>query len=664
MMADKSSVEKLKEQLYSRGAGPNVESTARTPLTARREAPARSAWSGMRSVGKNEPAADAANASAKKETPLDAEPVVLQMTRHPDKKHSTAYYFLWSSFAFFVIAAAVAAWALLGGGNTISPSNIDMQIVAPSLVDSGKSMTIEYIIDNRNTAPLKVADLVIDYPEGTRDPNDTTKALQHGRVTIGDIRSGEQVRETSTAVFFGAEGTQGRITVTLEYQIAGSNAIFVKQADVMFTIGSAPVLLSISSPNEAISGQPFSMDIAVVSNSTTPIQNVAVEARYPFGFSVVSTTPSADVGNTLWRLGTLQPGMTQTIHLTGTLAGADGDQRVIHFLLGSESDPTETSLAVPIQSMPQTITVRKPFISGQITLDNQTGATIAEPLGKTLQGSLVWQNNLTESVSDLTLTLTLTGSALDPSSVTATNGFFDSTKNQIVWTSQQNPSLATVGPGATGNVQFYFSTLQPSSGVLTNPQLTLNLTVNAARQTGATAPEAVSSAAQMIVHLASSVALTAQALHFTGPLNNTGPMPPKVGQQTTYTILWAVKNSSNTIAGAKVSATLPPYVSFIGAGTAGNENISYDSPSRTVTWSLGDVKAGAGYALPLRQATFQVALTPSLSQIGLTPPLTGDVLFSGTDRFAQAQVQSTASSVSTYLRTDSGFQPGMEMIAR
>ena len=667
-MADKSSVEKLKAELYSRKEAPVVEPTDRTPLVPHRAEPVRSSWSGMRSVSAEgseiPPKNDASPAPSEVPTPA-RQPFFGELSRDAHaKKHSFVFYFLWGSIAFFIIAVGIAAYALLGGGNTISPSNIDLEIIAPSLVDSGKNMTIQYLINNRNAAPLKAADLIIDYPEGTRDPNNTTRALPHDRIIIGDVQSGQQLKQTSSAVFFGAEGTAEEIQVTLEYQIAGSNAIFVKKANILFTIGSAPALLSIVSPTEAISGQPFSMDITVSSNSISPLQNIAIEGRYPFGFAVADTSPAADVGNTLWRLGTLDAGASQTVRLTGALTGADGDQRVFHFLIGSESDPTETSLAVPLLSMSQTLTVRKPFISGQITIDGQTGATIAEPLGKTLQGSIAWQNNLSESVSDLTLTLSLKGAALDPLSVSAIGGFYDSTKNQIVWNSQQNPAFSTVAPGASGIVQFYFATASPSKNALTNPQLALNLTVGAVRQVGNSAPENITSAAQAVINLASSVSLGAQALHFSGPLNNSGPMPPVVGKQTTYTILWTISNSSNTIAGAKAWATLPPYVTFLGAGTVGGEQVAYDEPSRTITWNLNDLKAGAGYGLPLRQAVLQVGLTPSISQVGQEPKLTGDVSFAGTDRFAQAQVTTTAPAPTTHLSTDSGFQPGMDAVIK
>jgi hypothetical protein len=164
----------------------------------------------------------------------------------------------------------------------------------------------------------------------------------------------------------------------------------------------------------------------------------------------------------------------------------------------------------------------------------------------------------------------------------------------------------------------------------------------------------------MQVTLSSNTSVTAQTLHFEGPFSNSGPVPPRAEDETSYTIVWTVRNSSNAIANAAVAANLPPYVRFISA--ASGSGITYDDASRTVRWNLGDITAGAGYTLPERQAAFQVAFTPSSSQIGDAPPLTGAAVLTGQDRFAQVPVQASAEAPTTRLTGDGDFEPGMEIV--
>jgi hypothetical protein len=635
---DKSGVEKLKDKLYSRKETPHIEDV-RTPLeTHMSDVPV--GWQG------EEKQAEIQNLS-----PVEK------------KTMSFSTKFFIGSFIFFIVATAVATLVFFGGGNLISPQNIDLEVVAPSLIDGGKASTFQIIATNRNQSDLVLVDMIIDYPDGTRSAADATVPLTHERQSIGTIRTGEQIKRSVSGIFYGQEGSQQSLKIKLEYSVAGSNAVFEKQAEATFTIGSSPVSLLIDAPSEAISGDPVSMNVTVRSNSTTPINNVVLEGQYPFGFSVTSATPQADAGGTLWRLGTLSPGETQTIKLVGAIQGQDGDERVFRFSVGSNSDQTDTRIKVPFLTVPQTLTVHKPFVSGNISVEGQSGKTVSVTPGKVLQGTVHWQNNLSDALSDVELVLSFSGPALDKTSINAFSGFYQSSNSSIIWSKSQDASLGNVPPGGTGDYQFTFASLPPGAGnvLITNPTISLNLEVRGTRQGGSSVPEKIGSAASLQVALASAASLTAQTFHFSGPFTNIGPMPPRAEAATTYTIVWTVKNASNALANTVVSAVLPPYVQF-GSAIQG-EGVTYDSGSRTVRWPIGELKAGVGYTLAARQAVFQVTLVPSTSQVGQTPALTGATTLTGQDRFAQVNVTSQAAAPTTKISGEAGFSSGMDIVA-
>lgn len=74
----------------------------------------------------------------------------------------------------------VFGYAFFYGGNTISPKNIDVQVISSSVIDGASLATFQIIIDNRNQTPLQLADLSVTYhPIYTRDPNDQTKSFTH-----------------------------------------------------------------------------------------------------------------------------------------------------------------------------------------------------------------------------------------------------------------------------------------------------------------------------------------------------------------------------------------------------------------------------------------------------------------------------------------------------
>jgi hypothetical protein len=640
----KGSVESLKDKLYSRESGVHIDPEERTPLSPH-EAHVSKTWENDVIV-----------------EPTPAEPMNLSPKKRKGKL-SVALKFFIGSMVFFCIAAAAAAFMFFFGGNSISPQHIDLSVVMPSVIDGGKPANMQILINNRNPADLKLVDLIITYPAGTRDPKNPTASLTHDRQSLGVIAAGEQVKRTAQAIFYGQEGQSQHVSVQLQYSIEGSNAVFEKDAVANFTVGSSPVSISVSAPSEAIANQQFGMDITVQSNALDPVNDIVIKGQYPFGFTVENSTPSATAGGTLWRLGTMKPGETKVIHLTGTLDGQDGDTRVFYFIAGTTADQTDTQIKVPLLSVPQTLVVRRAFITAQISVNNQSGKNISASSGTPLQGTVTWTNNLPDTVSDVIVKLSLKGPTLDPSSISSQSGFYQSSDNTILWSKDQNSALGSVAPGASGTLPFTFSTLPVGSGgtLYSNPVIDLNVTVQAARQGQGDVPETVSSAAASRVLLSSAAHLQAQAFHFTGPFANTGPMPPQAEQNTTYSIVWTVTNSSNTIANAAVSATLPQYVTFVSAQSG--SGITYDAKSRTVTWTLGDVKAGTGYTLSARTGAFQVSLFPSASQVGQAPTLTNQATLVAQDRFAQVGVSATVDAPTTQLQSDAGFGANMGTVA-
>ena len=636
----KGSIDGMKDSLYSRQHAPILHPDHRTLLDPE---------------GKEHPPVTWEDAKIEPDTPKTS---VVPEPTSPKPRMSFAIKFFIASFAFFVGAIGVAGYMFFVGSNTVSPQNIDLQVIAPTVIDGGKPTTFQVLINNRNQSPLQLVDLSIDYPDNTRDSVDQTIPLQHERQSIGGVTAGQQIKRTADAVFYGQEGSQQKIVVTLQYSVANSNAIFQKQAEADFTVGSAPVSVVVDAPAEAISGQQFTMNVSVTNNTQAPIQNFLLQGEYPFGYTLQSATPPSEPSGNLWRLNTLSPGQTKQIQMVGTILGQDGDQRVFKFSTGSDADQTDTTIKVPFIVVPQTLTVHKPFISATLTLNGSQAKSVAIQAGKSVDGIVTWQNNLDVPVSNVQLVLSLSGPALDKTSVSSSNGFYQSTNNTITWDNTSDSDFASVPPGGTGKLQFTFSTLAPGTNgtVYTNPTVDFNLKVAGVRQGQSGVPETVSSAATTEATVASAVQLTQSALHFTGPFANSGPMPPMAEKSTTYTVVWTLLNSSNTIANATVSAILPSYVTYL---SSQDPNVTYEQASRRVTWAMGNLKAGVGFSAPPQTTAFQVSLLPSGSQVGQKPLLTGDATFAGQDRFAQVTVQATAPGADTALIGDTGYTDAM-----
>jgi hypothetical protein len=357
------------------------------------------------------------------------------------------------------------------------------------------------------------------------------------------------------------------------------------------------------------------------------------------------------MNNSSFLLGTIAPGASKRITLVGTLLGQDKEQRVFHFTVGTANTSTEQTPAVAYMTQDTTVTIMAPFINATLALNGDTSTNMVVTPGSRQNVTISYANTLATSITNATIAIAISGSAVDYDSIQTTSGFYRSADRTIVFSRDTDSSLAMLAPGASGIGSFTFSTLP--AGALSAPTLTFTISVSGTRVGQTNVPEEVSASATKTVKVATAAALSAFALHTSGSLSNSGPIPPKANQATTYTIVLNVQNKGSAIAGGMVTTVVPSYVSYTDR-TSGMGAFSYDSASHTVSWNIGELAQGA-----TAQGVFQVAFTPSTSQKGTSPELTGAVSFSGHDRFAGVQISASADPITIETRGDPGYVSSM-----
>lgn len=549
---------------------------------------------------------------------------------------------------FFVAATGVAGYLFYYGGNTVSVNNVAVNLQGPTTIAGGDTVPISIAITNRNPAAIDNATIEVDFPDGTRSADNVLSAYPRYTENLGTLASGETVTRSIKAVVFGGAGQALTLPVSLSFGTRGSNAVFVKKLSYALAVTSTPLSVSVDTLAETVSGKPLQLALTVRSNASVPLENVVLASTLPFGFSVTSS--SVPMSGNAFLLGTMAPGASKTIMLTGVLSGQDSEQRVFHFTVGTAKSPTDSAVAITYMTQDATVAIAAPFIATTLTLNGGSAPNPVVTSGSRQSVTISYTNTLTSNVTNASVSVQLSGAAIDYASVLTTNGFYRSSDHTVVFSRDTDPALGSLAPGASGIGSFTFSTL-PSNPAVHSPQVAFTISVLGTRIGQSNVPEQVSASATQTAKVSTSVALSASSLHSSGPFSNTGPIPPRINTPTTYTIVWNAQDEGSAIAGATVSAILPSYVTFINK-TAGTGSVTYDDTSRTVTWSAGDFAQGG-----VAQAAFQVSLTPSTSQKGTSPVLVGPTAFSGYDRFAGVQVNSSADPVTTETKGDPGYTP-------
>ena len=571
------------------------------------------------------------------------------------------------SLVFFVLTLLYASYVFFAGGNTVSNDNIDISIIGNNFVAGGEELSFVVGITNKNSSALDLVDLVMEYPRSSSGGDVGSSAgVERFRHSLGTIPAGAVRNENQKVVLFGEQGSVRPIKISIEYRVEGSNAIFVKEKFYEVTLSSTPLDLSIDAPLVISPNQDITLNIKATLNATKPATKILLKLDYPVGFQFGSSVPPPSLGNNIWSLGDLPPGAERNISVTGKMLDvSDGEEKTFHISSGSQSTGDKSMIDVVFNSLSHTVAIKKPFIEAKLFVNGLYQREYTTNTRTPVQGEIRWINNLDTKVNDLKILAKISGNAVNRQTINAQQGFFDSGTDTITWDKNSKNEFDEVNPGDSGSVNFSVSPLSlfsTTGGILPDPSIRIDVSISGKQLVSGYATTDLNNSESGIVRIISDVGFAGKALYYSSVFANTGPLPPKVEKETTYTIVWSLSNSANNISKAIVRSTIPSWMKFVGPISPADEDLVYNPSTKEILWNIGRIPKGTGISLPGRSVSFQVAFTPSLSQVRTLPVIINEAVLTGHDDFANVDVRVSKTSLRTQLDNDPLFPPNGGMV--
>jgi len=92
------------------------------------------------------------------------------------------------------------------------------------------------------------------------------------------------------------------------------------------------------------------------------------------------------------------------------------------------------------------------------------------------------------------------------------------------------------------------------------------------------------------------------------------------------------------------------------------EKFFFDSQSREIVWSVGDLKVGQGVLNPAPNISFQIEFLPEESQRGSTPDLISQAKITGEDSWTGESLEAVSPPLNTTLPDDETITEEMGII--
>lgn len=547
--------------------------------------------------------------------------------------------------ALCLVASVGLVWAALYvRKSAFSEDKVSIAISAPEKVQSGDLVNVEISYKNANRVDLKNAVLHIGFTENFT-PSGDLKLEPEGpntvRWNIGTLKKNSEGKLEMPGRFFGTKDMLTYINVKLEYSSANFSSTFAVESKQGILIASSPLGLEVIAPQSVSSGGTVSFSVKYRNDGQQTFRNLKIKAEYPSNFTLANSEPLPEKGSNMWYVGDLEGMQTGEIKISGTLSGGIQEIKQFKFLLGDVGDSDNF---IPYSEIAKGIKIIGSPITVLQTVNDSKDNLIVNA-GDNLLFRIKFKNTSDVPLRGIVITENISSPVLDYASFRNgldVQGSLDSEKGILIWNSSGVDKLKALNPGDEGEINFTINVKEviPVSGIKDK-----NFSFAAgirAESSDIPTPEGQNKSIEgngIVLKVNSKLVVKEEAYYNDPEMTNSGPIPLKVGQVTTFTIRMKAENISNDITDAKIAVTLAPGIEWKNNVLPKDANVDYDSRTNEVIWNIGSMPAGVGAITDPREMAFQVGVKPSENLVGQYVSLTKSAQFSANDAFTGQKLE-------------------------
>lgn len=573
-----------------------------------------------------------------------------------DRDPGRGRWILVCAIFFFAILSA-AAWAgffIFRPAEKFAGKHIDFSLSSstPTLI-SGQEEEIIIHYKNNENVPLGEVEISAAFPKefivSFRDP----EAPEAGSWKIGSLPKGAEGEIKVRGKVLTRKGKDLTFGAYFSYRPVNFNSDFQKVATYTLPVSGSILGVSIEGPEKAIPGEMIAYKIIFQNNGEKEIDNAEARLTYAENFFPAKAEPAPREGGGRWILPKLKAGEKGEIKLTGNFSSAAEGNRDISVEIGTLGDG---GLWQAQELVASTVELVKSEL-GLLLVANGSAKNGIVNFGDTVRYSLTFQNKSEVSLSDVVITAHLSAT---PVSGSKSLFLWDTLKDElggrvrgteITWSKKEYPKLGRLESGEEGGIDFSLDLIgAPFLQKESDYRVQIYVEAEIGR-IGKVKTARIVRSEVLESRFLSDLIFGNEARYFNDDdiALGTGPVPPRLGETTTYRIWWTVKNSLHEVEAAHIRTVLPDGVVFTGKFNSGEIGaLTYDEKERKVIWEIGKIPV----ASPELKAEFEVAITPAEDQLGKVIDLTNITNFEGRDLAAEALLFRAGASLNTDLEND------------
>ena len=573
------------------------------------------------------------------------------LSKLDQRKNSWFTRFLVRSILFLIVVSALAwgGFVVWSRGGVMPNRPLKATAEVPENVKSGEEAFYTFRYENSGNAPIASLEMKLtlppDFTATSEIPAPTNKDAQTW--TLGSLSSGSDGAIRIGGYFRSEVPSSQTIQALYTYKPANFSSDFQDISTAKVAISASVLGLTVTGPEKALPGDDVTYVINAQNSGTQPATKVLVGATFPEGFTMTRADPAPVEPNaTSWTFDSIAPAELKAVTIVGkyssSVSGSQAVKSRVSFLNADDVEFTQAEAETASE-------VVGGAVAFHLIVNGSANEQTVDP-GDPLRISIDYANNGNETIKNLAFTLAVSGDGTAPTVDWAKADLGGGTHGDgtITWDATAKKEFAAFSPSTSGTIDLTLPIVSDMSAAGLSSVLTLSLSASL-DEVGSISGAHVISASPLVVKINSDFRSSAHAEYYDGDVPvGTGPLPPKVGETTTYRIVWRTANSFHALENVRMTTNLPPKVAWTGNAHADVGTVTFDQTTRVVTWLVDKFPT----SLPGAEATFDVAITPEAKDAGSFYKLTNAIAVEATDTFTKDQVSNGIDILTTELPED------------
>lgn len=571
----------------------------------------------------------------------------------------------------FLVLVVLAAFSFgiyyyINRGN--NQAAVEISFNSPESVLAGEEFYYEISYKNTSRFALTKINLDLKYPDNfIYLSSDITASSQNSSWQLPDLGPGQLYSLKIKGKLINKKDSPNILGATLTYTPDNFSSVFKKDASVNTLISGLGFEVEAAYINTAFLGQDGDVNL-VVSNfgDNVYLDNMLLNISAPSNILINSaelvpgpsifSSPSSSVAKTPININKISGSQWQ---LNGLLPKLEAQNILVKYKVDTKTDDKQTIVIILEQLTPDgralvfwekniDLEIMKSDLNLTLAVNNLT-ADSGVDFGQTLNYTISYANRGAGTLKNVNIRADLKGEFFNWDSLQDKNHGLLS-NGGIIWTKEQIPALVEIAPNQEGVINFSiklndFLASDLGKDLSLNSQASFNLS-NAAADNSSSDRRSNT----IINRINSNVNLVERIRYFDE--NNipvgSGPLPPKVGEKTSFRVYWTVTNDLHELSDAKVTLVLPSYVNFEEKSSVNVGSLIYDNSSRTLTWEIGRLPI----SVKRSDVAFDISVTPSISDFNKILILSPGASLEARDIETQGQISKKSEAKTTKLEDD------------